>query len=97
MVLNRSEIEVGSTKSMLVIHNDPLILLSPTPNSACFRRLCILGLLFVMEELVLEESKTEISGIQGNNWTERATSAAGLQEKSLNVGHTAVEQSGSGP
>lgn len=71
---------------MLVIHNDPLILLSPTPNSACFRRLCILGLLFVMEELVLEESKTEISGIQGNNWTERATSAAGLQEKSLNAG-----------
>ena len=34
----------------------------------------------------MEESKTEISGIQGNNWTERATSAAGLQEKSLNAG-----------
>ncbi len=39
-----------------------------------------------MSELVLEETKTDISGIQGDSWTERTLSAAAVQEKSLASG-----------
>lgn len=46
----------------------------------------MVGLLIDMRELILEEKKNEISGIQGDNWSDRVISAAMAQEKNLIAG-----------
>lgn len=46
----------------------------------------MVGLLVDMRELILEEKMDEISGIQGDNWSERVNSAATAQERNISSG-----------
>ena len=52
----------------------------------CFYARTTVGLYETMMELILENPKTDTTGIQGDTWSERAVSAAKMQQMQLDAG-----------